>query len=289
VLHILKRDRSLTVEELPSIREVINHFGLAARKSLGQNFILDLNITRKIARTAGDLTGATIIEVGPGPGALTRALLLEGASKIIAIEKDERCFKALEPLVQAANGRLDVINADALNVDYQKIAPGPKKIVSNLPYNISTLLLLRWLDQPEDVVSLTLMFQKEVAERLIAKPDTTAYGRLSVLTQFRCEAQIAFFLSPQVFVPAPAVQSAVVHFDFCKASLYECGWKELKAVTRFAFAQRRKMLRSTLKPAFRDVALALGILGIDPALRAEVLTLEQFAMLAKVFERERAL
>lgn len=278
----------MTIEELPTIREIIRQFGLTPKKSLGQNYILDLNITQKIARAAGDLTNCTVIEIGPGPGALTRALLLEGAEQIIAIEKDSSSCQALTSLVEAANGKLQVLNADALQLDYARIALPPKKVVANLPYNISTQLLMHWLDQPAGLFSLTLMFQKEVAERLTAQPGTSSYGRLSVLTQFCGEAKIAFVLPPSVFYPPPAVYSAVVHLTFHPSQPFPCSWQSLKHVTRYAFAQRRKMLRSTLKPAFKNVEQLLQSLGIEPTLRAENLTLTQFCQLAKAYEETTA-
>jgi len=274
------------IEDLPPIREVIRQYELMAKKSLGQNFIFDLNITQKIARTAGDLQKCTVIEVGPGPGAFTRAILMEGALELIAIEMDPRCLKALEPLVDAAQGRLKLINQDALSVHYQHLTPHPMKIVANLPYNISTQLLMHWLDKPSGMISLTLMFQKEVAQRLVAQPNSSAYGRLSVLTQFRGKVIIAFTLPPSVFTPAPKVDSAVMHLVLHPNPLHTCSWDALKQITRYAFSQRRKMLRSTLKPAFKHVESTLEELGIEPTLRAENLSVDQFCRLAKAFQEQ---
>jgi 16S rRNA (adenine1518-N6/adenine1519-N6)-dimethyltransferase len=275
----------LTIEDLPPIRDIIRQFELNAKKSLGQNFICDLNVTRKIAKNAGDLSQSTVIEIGPGPGSLTRALLLENAARVIAIEKDKRCLAALESLKAAAAGRLVIIEADAMEIDIHEIASGPVKIVSNLPYNISTQLLMQWLDKPQDIASLTLMFQKEVADRLVAQPGSKDYGRLSVLTQFRGDAQIRMILAPTVFTPAPSINSALVRLDLYASPPYPCDWQALKLVTREAFAQRRKMLRSTLKSIFNPVEPVLESRGINPTLRAENLTLEQFCLLAQAYHK----
>jgi 16S rRNA (adenine1518-N6/adenine1519-N6)-dimethyltransferase len=276
----------LTIEDLPPIRDIINQYGLAAKKSLGQNFICDLNITRKIAKIAGDLTDYTIIEIGPGPGSLTRALLLENAKRVIAIEKDKRCLAALKSLEEAAKGRLVLLEADAMDVKLQEIAPHPFKIVANLPYNLSTQLLMHWLDEHEGVVSLTLMFQKEVANRLVAQPGSKDYGRLSVLTQFCGDAQIKLVLPPDIFTPSPSVYSALVQINLYAPPRHLCNWDVLKIITRAAFAQRRKMLRSTLKPIFHSVEDVLAPLGINPTLRAENLSIEQFCMLADAYEKK---
>lgn len=277
----------MTIEDLPPIKEVIRQYGLAAKKSLGQNFICDLNVTRKIARIAGDLTQHSIVEIGPGPGALTRALLFENAQKVIAIEKDSRCLAALRSLEEAAQGRLVLLEADAMEVNLSDVVSSRFKIVANLPYNLSTQLLMQWLDDHRGITSLTLMFQKEVAERLVAQPGSKSYGRLSVLTQFCGEAKIKLILPPEIFTPAPAIYSAVVHINFYETPPYPCDWHVLKQITREAFSQRRKMLRSTLKPLFDSVEDVLLPLGIAPTLRAESLTIEQFCLLAQAYDQTR--
>ena len=269
------------VFNLPPLREVIATFGLAPKKSLGQNFLLDLNITQKIARAAGNLKDVTVLEVGPGPGGLTRALLLEGADKLIALEKDDKCISALEPLVAAAGGRLKVIPQDALEFDYGAVE-GFKKIVANLPYNISTELLMGWLDHPQNIKGMTLMFQKEVAQRLTAVPHTKAYGRLSILTQARFDATIAFILPPSVFTPAPKIDSAVVQFQ-PRPLLDEKRWDGLKILTRHAFAQRRKTLHNQFK-ALKDIGFViLERAGIDPQRRAETLNLDEFLKMVDIY------
>lgn len=267
---------------LPPLRDVIKHFDLNPKKSLGQNFLLDLNITQKIARAAGNLKNCTVIEVGPGPGGLTRALLIEGAGTLISLEKDDKCFTALSPLVDAAKGRFRILSQDALTFDYQSIE-GPKKIVANLPYNISTELLMGWLDQPDNIIGMTLMFQKEVAQRLVAAPDTKACGRLSLLTKARFDAEIAFILPPQVFTPAPKIDSAVVTFSPTNAPLSKDQWETLKLITRVAFAQRRKTLHNQFK-AFGPLGTTmLETCGINPQRRAETLSLEEFLSLGDVY------
>lgn len=243
-------------------------------------------MTRKIARIAGDLTQCTIVEIGPGPGSLTRALLLEGAKHVIAIEKDRRCLAALNSLEEAAQGKLVLLEADAMDVNLQEVAPQPFKIVANLPYNLSTQLLIRWLDDHRGLMSLTLMFQKEVADRLVSQPGSKDYGRLSVLTQICGDAQIKLVLPPETFTPSPSVHSALVQINFYDSPRYPCDWHALKKVTREAFSQRRKMLRSTLKPIFQSVEDVLIPLGINPTLRAENLTIEQFSLLAKAYEQK---
>ena len=242
----------MSIDGLPPLRDVIARHELRAKKSLGQNFLLDLNITSKVARGAGDLTGATIIEVGPGPGGLTRALLLNGAKHVIAIERDERCLAALEEVSAHYPGRLTVISGDALTTDFAALANGHEdvRIVANLPYNIGTELLVRWLSVepwPPYWTSLTLMFQKEVAQRIVATPDDDDYGRLAVLAGWRAHSDILFDLPPQAFTPPPKVTSAVVHLVPRESPLPVDGAK-LSKVTEFAFGQRRKMLRQSLKP-----------------------------------------
>jgi len=266
---------------LPPLRAVIERHGLAARKSLGQNFLLDLNLTGKVARAAGPLAGVTVIEVGPGPGGLTRALLAEGAEAIVAIERDERCLPALEAIRGRYPGRLEVICGDALKTDFAALAPGrPVKVVANLPYNIGTELLVRWLTAepwPPFYRSLTLMFQKEVAQRIVARPGTDAYGRLGVLAGWRTKARIAFDVPARAFTPPPKVTSSVVHIEPDPAPL-PCKVRLLAKVTEHAFGQRRKMLRQSLKGI--DGARLLEETGIDGTRRAETLDVAEFVALA---------
>ncbi len=266
---------------LPPLREVIARHGIAARRSLGQNFILDLNLTRRIARAAGPLDAGTIIEIGPGPGGLTRALLDEGASHVLAIERDPRCLAALAEIVAAYPGRIEVIEGDALALDAAALAPAPRKIVANLPYNIATALLLRWFDRIAEYESLTLMFQREVAERLVAAPRSPAYGRLSVLTQWLTEPKILFDLPPRAFVPAPKVTSSVVMLVPRPAPLAPAAKAALERVTAAAFGQRRKMLRSSLKALGVPVEPLLAGAGLAGTARAEELSVADFCALAR--------
>lgn len=269
---------------LPPLREVIRAHNLAAKKQLGQNFLLDLNLTSKIARTAGDLSRSDVLEIGPGPGGLTRGLLAEGARRVLAIEKDPRCLPALAQIEAAYPGRLSVINGDALAVDPQMHLRAPIRIVSNLPYNVGTELLIRWLTPPQWPPfwdSLTLMFQKEVAERITAAPATPHYGRLALLAQWRCDAKIVMTLPPEAFTPAPRVHSAVVHLTRREAPRYEADAKTLSRVTTMAFAQRRKMLRAALKGLGPDIEELLRSADIAPTARAEEIGLEKFCALAR--------
>jgi 16S rRNA (adenine1518-N6/adenine1519-N6)-dimethyltransferase len=271
----------VTIDGLPPLREVIERHGLQARKALGQNFLLDLNLTSKVARTAGDLSRSTIIEVGPGPGGLTRALLFNGAARVVAIERDERCLPALAEIAAHYPGRLEVIPGDALKVDLAEVAgDGPRKIVANLPYNIGTELLVRWLiaaEWPPFYESLTLMFQREVAERIVASPGSDAYGRLGILAGWRTQARIAFDLPPQAFTPPPKVTSSVVHIVPRDAPL-PADVSKLGRVTEAAFGQRRKMLRQSLKSLGGEALLA--VTGIDGTRRAETLDIADFVRLA---------
>ncbi len=272
---------------LPPLREVIAAHGLAAKKSLGQNFLLDLNLTRKIARGAGDLTDGTIIEVGPGPGGLTRALLMEGATSVIAIERDARCLPALEQISAAYPGRLTVIEADAMKVIEQELTQGPAKIVANLPYNVGTALLIKWLTiepWPPFWTSLTLMFQREVAERICAAPGGKAYGRLAVLSQWRSNPAILFDVPPTAFVPAPKVTSSVVHITPGAPPANAPSVGALERVTAAAFGQRRKMLRGSLKQLTSAPEPLLEAVGIAPTARAEEVDVAGFCRLAKAFE-----
>lgn len=275
---------------LPRLADVIRTHGLAPKKSLGQNFILDLSLTRRIAREAFPLEGRTVVEVGPGPGGLTRALLLEGAAHVIAVERDDRCIAALAEVSNHYPGRLTVHPADALDTDWPSVLGVSEKkaaIVANLPYGIATRLLIDWLEAepwPPWFDLMVLMFQKEVAERITAEPGSKAYGRLAVIAQWRCEAHIAITLPPEVFTPAPKVSSAVVVFRPRQTPLPACSVKALGRVTAAAFGQRRKMLRQSLKSLTPMPELLLRDAGLDPELRAERLAVEQFAMLAALVD-----
>jgi 16S rRNA (adenine1518-N6/adenine1519-N6)-dimethyltransferase len=276
---------------LPPLRDVIRSHDLAAKKSLGQNFILDLNLTRRIARLAAPLETTTVLEIGPGPGGLTRALLLEGAQRVIAIERDARCLAALADISAAYTDRLTVHEGDALDTDWRALtadAGGEVAIVANLPYNIATLLLIRWLETepwPPWWNRMVLMFQKEVAERIVAEPGSKAYGRLAVVAQWRAKARLAMTLPPAAFTPPPKVSSAVVVFEPLLKPEPACSVKMLGRVTQSAFGQRRKMLRQSLKTLTPLPELLLREAGISPELRAEQLTVEEFARLAHIFER----
>jgi 16S rRNA (adenine1518-N6/adenine1519-N6)-dimethyltransferase len=280
-----------TSEDLPPLREVIAEHGLTARKSLGQNFLLDFNLTRKIARASGPLEGAVVYEVGPGPGGLTRALLAEGATRVIAIERDRRCIPALEAIARAHPGRVDIVFDDAMAVDEYKIldaydAAPPVRVAANLPYNLSTALLVKWLtvaDWPSFWSSLTLMFQREVAERLVAATGTSQYGRLSVLAQWRARPRILFDVDRRAFTPAPNVTSSLVRIEPLALSLGEACIADLERVTAAAFGQRRKMLRQSLKQLSPDVNSLLGPSGIDPHARPQDIGVVEFAALARAY------
>ncbi len=261
--------------------------GLAARKSLGQHFLLDLNVTRRIARAAGALARGTTIEVGPGPGGLTRGLLLEGAERVVAIEKDPRCRAALAEIAAAAPQRLEVIEADALEVDVARLGPPPRRIVANLPYNVGTPLLIAWLSalaaEPDTLESITVMLQREVAERLAAPPRSKHYGRLAVLAQWLCEVRLLFDLPPRAFVPPPRVVSSVVQLRPRPAPLAPARQDLLERVTKAAFGQRRKMLRQSLK-SLGDAPGLLAATGLSETARAEQLSIENFCALARALE-----
>lgn len=271
------------LDGLPPLRDVIARHGLDAKKALGQNFLLDLNLTQKVARTAGSLEGATVIEVGPGPGGLTRAILALGAKKVIAIERDPRCLPALQEIADHYPGRLEVIEGDALKTDFETLAKGePVKIIANLPYNVGTQLLVNWLlpaQWPPFWQSLTLMFQKEVGQRIVAREDDNHYGRLGVLCGWRTDAHMAFDIPPQAFTPPPKVTSTVVHLRPIEKTL-PCDADKLEKVTLAAFGQRRKMLRQSLKPIGGEALLARA--EIDPQRRAETLSVEEFCRLANL-------
>jgi 16S rRNA (adenine1518-N6/adenine1519-N6)-dimethyltransferase len=275
------------LDELPPLREVIRRHGLSAKKSLGQNFLLDLNLTARIARAGGTLEGVTVVEIGPGPGGLTRALIASGARRVVAIERDSRAVAALDEIEAHYPGRLTVVPGDALEVD---IVPyldgGPARIVANLPYNISTALLVRWLGTepwPPWFDTMVLMFQREVAERIVAKPGDEQFGRLAVLAGWRTEAKIMFDVSPSAFVPPPKVTSSVVRL-VPRASPLPCTRTTLERITAAAFGQRRKMLRQSLRSLGVDPAPLLTAAAIDPAARAENIPVAGFVALANALD-----
>lgn len=273
---------------LPPLREVIRTFGIEAKRSLGQNFLLDLNLTAKIARAAGPLDRVTVIEVGPGPGALTRALLAQNAARVVAIERDARALPALAAIAEHYPGRLDIRHEDALAVDWQTLdLARPVRIVANLPYNIASTLLARWIEAepwPPIWDAMTLMFQREVAERIVATPaDPRNYGRLGVLCGWRAQSRILFDIPAAAFTPAPKVLSSVVHFTPLAAPL-PCRSAALAAVTRAAFGQRRKMLRQSLKGLIADPAPLIAAAGLDPTARAETIDVAGFTALARALD-----
>jgi 16S rRNA (adenine1518-N6/adenine1519-N6)-dimethyltransferase len=272
------------IDALPPLREVIRRHGLSARKSLGQNFLLDLNLTGRIARAAGPLDGVTVLEIGPGPGGLTRALLAEGAARVVAVERDERAIAALGEIAAHYPGRLHIVSGDALKFDVAPyLGEGPIRVVANLPYNIATALLVSWLcvePWPPWYDRLVLMFQREVAERIVAPPGSKTYGRLSVLASWRTQAKILFDIAPSAFVPQPKVTSSVVQF-IPRAKPLPCDRRALERVTEAAFGQRRKMLRQSLKQLVADPIPLLETAGLDPTARAEDIGIEGFAALAR--------
>ncbi len=279
---------------LPPLREIVAKYGLSAKKSLGQNFLFDLNLTGRIARAAGPLEEATVVEIGPGPGGLTRALLAEGAKKVIAVERDERCLAALEEIAAHNPGRLDIVVADALALDMSALladrgVESKVRICANLPYNIGTALLISWLtlaDWPPFYDRMVLMFQREVAERIVATPARRAdYGRLGVLASWRCEAKILFDVPPSAFTPPPKVTSSVVQMTPREKPL-PCTVAALEKVTQAAFGQRRKMLRQSLKSLGGDPLALLAQAGIEPSRRAEEVDVAGFCALARAFVRD---
>ena len=280
---------------LPKLSEVIAAHGLAAKKSLGQNFLLDLNLTGRIARAAGPLHDHDVLEVGPGPGGLTRALLHEGARRVVAIERDARCMAALAEISAHHPGRLEVLEGDALKLDPAPHLHAPWRVVANLPYNVGTELFTRWLsaplwpqDAPAPWASLTLMFQREVAERICARPGTNAWGRLGILAQWRADVRIAFEVSPKAFTPPPKVWSAIVHATPLPAPRYPADGKVLSQLTQAAFGQRRKMLRQSLKQVSADPVALCEAAGVDPVARPETLDLAAFCALARGLAAQRA-
>lgn len=283
--------KGATPDGLPPLRDVIERYELRAKKSLGQNFLLDLNITRRIARACGDMQGRTIVEVGPGPGGLTRALLIEGAERVIAVERDERCRPALEEIAARYPGKLEVHFGDALEVDWRTLLAGVAgrvTIAANLPYGVASVLLAGWLETepwPPWFDGMVLMFQREVADRIVAEPNTKAYGRLSVLAQWRTEPRIIMNLPAEAFTPPPKVTSAVVAFQPRQAPAPSCSVKSLSRVTQAAFGQRRKMLRASLKQLTPMPELLLAEAGLTPTDRAEDLTVSEFASMAAILDR----
>ena len=274
----------MQIDQLPPLHDVISTHSLNAKKSLGQNFLLDLNLTAKIARLAGDLEGYDVLEVGPGPGGLTRGLLASGARRVIALEKDPRCIPALIEIAEVYPGQLDIFNTDALDFDVRSHLTVPIRIVANLPYNVGTALLIRWLtpkDWPPFWSTLTLMFQKEVAERIIATPGSKSYGRLAILAQWKSNPKIMMELPPEAFTPPPKVHSAVVHFDALPEPRFPAPAGLLTSTVAMAFNQRRKMLRSSLKSASPNIENVLRDAGIKPTARAEEISLEGFCALAR--------
>ena len=278
------------IDQLPPLRAVIAAHDLVAKKSLGQNFLLDLNLTARIARAAGDLHQCDVLEVGPGPGGLTRGLLAEGARRVLAIEKDPRCLPALAEIAAAYPGRLQVLNGDALAIDALEHLSAPVRVVSNLPYNVGTELLVRWLTPkswPPFWQSLTLMFQKEVAERIVAKPGSKVYGRLALLAQWRADARIVLTLPPEAFTPPPKIHSAVVHLTALSAPRFPADAAILSEVVGAGFNQRRKMLRASLKGVVPGIEPLLEGAGIAPTARAEEIDLERFCALARAVAKAR--
>jgi 16S rRNA (adenine1518-N6/adenine1519-N6)-dimethyltransferase len=275
------------IPTLPPLREVIARYGLSARHSLGQHFLLDLNLTGRIARTAGDLERGTTIEIGPGPGGLTRALLAAGAAHVVAVERDPRCLPALAEIAAAYPGRLEVIEGDALRLDASRLGEAPRRIVANLPYNVATPLLLAWLAMAERFERLVLMFQREVALRLAAKPGDGDYGRLSVAAQWRCRVRRLFDIPPRAFTPPPKVTSSLVEFLPLAAPEPAADPAFFERVTAAAFGQRRKMLRQSLRQLGGQAETLLAAAGIEGTRRAEELSVEEFAALANALANRR--
>jgi 16S rRNA (adenine1518-N6/adenine1519-N6)-dimethyltransferase len=277
------------IDDLPPLREVIKRHGLSAKKSLGQNFLLDLNLTARIARAAGPLEGATVIEIGPGPGGLTRALLAQGVKRVIAVERDQRAIAALEEIAARYPGRLEIVAGDALRFDAREyIGDGRAIVVANLPYNVATALLVGWLTTepwPPWYDALVLMFQREVAMRIVAKPGGKTYGRLAVLAGWRTQAKLLFDVAPSAFVPQPKVTSSVVRLT-PRAEPLACDAGALQRVTEAAFGQRRKMLRQSLKTLGLDTGALLEAAGLEPTARAEEISVEGFVKLARAFHSQ---
>jgi 16S rRNA (adenine1518-N6/adenine1519-N6)-dimethyltransferase len=277
------------IDDLPPLREVIERHGLSALKSLGQNFLLDLNLTARIARAAGNLAGRSVVEIGPGPGGLTRAILAAGAAHVHVVERDRRAIAALEEIAARYPGRLSIIEGDALALDTASLGDAPPVIIANLPYNIATPLLTGWLcpaSWPPRWTAMVLMFQKEVADRITAEAGDDAYGRLGVLCGWRSQATQMFDISPKAFVPPPKVTSTVVHFTPRPEPL-PCALADLEAVTAAAFGQRRKMLRQSLKALGVDPLALCAAVGIEPTARAETIPVKGFVDLANAWKAMR--
>ena len=277
------------MDNLPPLKDVISKYEIRAKKSLGQNFLLDLNLTSKIARYAGNLKQSDVLEIGPGPGGLTRSLLNEGARQVVSIEKDNRCMAALEEIQSLFPGRLRLLQGDALSMNVTQYLTDPIKIIANLPYNIGTELLVRWLNSknwPSFWQSMTLMFQKEVANRIVAHPGSKAYGRLSVMSQWRCNTKIAFNIPATAFTPPPKVESAVVHFEALNEPKFPAEVDKLEFVVSKAFNQRRKMLRGALKGHFINVEEGLFSIGVLPTKRAENISVQEYCAMSQVLIRK---
>jgi len=277
------------MDNLPPLKDVISKYEIRAKKSLGQNFLLDLNLTSKIARYAGNLKQSDVLEIGPGPGGLTRSLLNEGARQVVSIEKDNRCMAALEEIQSLFPGRLRLLQGDALSMNVTPYLTDPIKIIANLPYNIGTELLVRWLNSknwPSFWQSMTLMFQKEVANRIVARPGSKAYGRLSVMSQWRCNTKIAFNIPATAFTPPPKVESAVVHFEALHEPRFPAEVDKLEFVVSKAFNQRRKMLRGALKGHFINVEEGLFSIGVLPTKRAENITVQEYCAMSQILIRK---
>ena len=277
------------MDNLPPLKDIISKYEIRAKKSLGQNFLLDLNLTSKIARCAGNLKQSDVLEIGPGPGGLTRSLLNEGARQVVSIEKDNRCIVALEEIQSLFPGRLRLLQGDALSMNVTQYLTDPIKIIANLPYNIGTELLVRWLNSknwPSFWQSMTLMFQKEVANRIVARPGSKAYGRLSVMSQWRCNTKIAFNIPATAFTPPPKVESAVVHFEALNEPKFPAEVDKLEFVVSKAFNQRRKMLRGALKGHFTNVEEGLFSIGVLPTKRAENITVQEFCAMSQILIRK---
>ena len=277
------------MDNLPPLKDVISKYEIRAKKSLGQNFLLDLNLTSKIARYAGDLKQSDVLEIGPGPGGLTRSLLNEGARQVVSIEKDKRCVAALEEIQSLFPDRFKLLQGDALSMNVTQYFTDPIKIIANLPYNIGTELLVRWLNSknwPSFWQSMTLMFQKEVANRIVAHPGSKAYGRLSVMSQWRCNTKIAFNIPATAFTPPPKVESAVVHFEALNQPKFPAEVDKLEFVVSKAFNQRRKMLRGALKGHFKNVEEGLFSIGVLPTKRAENITIQEYCAMSQILIRK---
>ena len=277
------------MDNLPPLKDIISKYEIRAKKSLGQNFLLDLNLTSKIARYAGNLKQSDVLEIGPGPGGLTRSLLNEGARQVVSIEKDNRCIAALEEIQSLFPGRLRLLQGDALSMNVTQYLTEPIKIIANLPYNIGTELLVRWLNSknwPSFWQSMTLMFQKEVANRIVARPGSKAYGRLSVMSQWRCNTKIAFNIPATAFTPPPKVESAVVHFEALNEPKFPAEVDKLEFVVSKAFNQRRKMLRGALKGHFINVEEGLFSIGVLPTKSAENITVQDYCAMSQMLIRK---